>query len=313
MRKNPQSRRPASIKRLLTGSLVSLSLVTTTQAHVQLPSVVPGETPAAPAPTLVVNDVIGPHNTVKVLVCGDSISQGLEGDFTWRYRLWQWFQGNQTHLHHRSQYTYSYGDDNDQYDDDGEEGGIGGEEEEGDDDDDGKPGTHLTPRLQYVGPYNGTLPTVVGPANVNLKTPQSWGSYNAKVDPAFSPGNGSAHFAVFGRPASGVVDLIQDKVTTYAPDILVLHLGLNDFGWWSQTADQLLETMQKLVSNARLGRKDVKILITDVSHRYRVDGRNDLPPTTDDYNARLGDKVQEWSTPESPVLVVRVSEAYACK
>lgn len=28
---------------------------------------------------------------IKVLVVGDSISQGIEGDFTWRYRLLQWF------------------------------------------------------------------------------------------------------------------------------------------------------------------------------------------------------------------------------
>ncbi|KUL25320.1 fibronectin type III domain-containing protein [Actinoplanes awajinensis] len=30
--------------------------------------------------------------TVKVMVVGDSMSHGREGDYTWRYRLWQWFQ-----------------------------------------------------------------------------------------------------------------------------------------------------------------------------------------------------------------------------
>ncbi|MFF5176141.1 fibronectin type III domain-containing protein [Micromonospora sp. NPDC000089] len=29
--------------------------------------------------------------TLKVMVVGDSMSQGHEGDYTWRYRLWQWF------------------------------------------------------------------------------------------------------------------------------------------------------------------------------------------------------------------------------
>ena len=28
------------------------------------------------------------------MVVGDSISHGFEGDYTWRYRLWQWFQSN---------------------------------------------------------------------------------------------------------------------------------------------------------------------------------------------------------------------------
>ncbi|KAK2025539.1 SGNH hydrolase [Colletotrichum zoysiae] len=27
---------------------------------------------------------------IRVMIVGDSISQGREGDFTWRYRLWQW-------------------------------------------------------------------------------------------------------------------------------------------------------------------------------------------------------------------------------
>lgn len=28
---------------------------------------------------------------LKVMVIGDSISHGLEGDWTWRYRIWEWF------------------------------------------------------------------------------------------------------------------------------------------------------------------------------------------------------------------------------
>lgn len=29
---------------------------------------------------------------IKVMVVGDSISQGHDGDWTWRYRMWQWFK-----------------------------------------------------------------------------------------------------------------------------------------------------------------------------------------------------------------------------
>ncbi|HEU5269263.1 MAG TPA: NucA/NucB deoxyribonuclease domain-containing protein, partial [Jatrophihabitans sp.] len=38
--------------------------------------------------------IIDDTNTEKVMVVGDSISQGLDGDFTWRYRLWQHFQSD---------------------------------------------------------------------------------------------------------------------------------------------------------------------------------------------------------------------------
>lgn len=27
---------------------------------------------------------------MRIMIVGDSISQGHEGDWTWRYRLWQW-------------------------------------------------------------------------------------------------------------------------------------------------------------------------------------------------------------------------------
>ena len=34
------------------------------------------------------------QGSIKVMIVGDSISHGTEGDYTWRYRLWQWFQSN---------------------------------------------------------------------------------------------------------------------------------------------------------------------------------------------------------------------------
>ena len=33
-----------------------------------------------------------PSRQMKVMIVGDSISQGHEGDYTWRYRIWQWFK-----------------------------------------------------------------------------------------------------------------------------------------------------------------------------------------------------------------------------
>jgi lysophospholipase L1-like esterase len=42
-----------------------------------------------PGDALYVWAVIDPNPVNRVMVVGDSISEGLEGDFTWRYRLWQ--------------------------------------------------------------------------------------------------------------------------------------------------------------------------------------------------------------------------------
>ena len=29
---------------------------------------------------------------LKVMIVGDSMSQGREGDWTWRFRIWEWFK-----------------------------------------------------------------------------------------------------------------------------------------------------------------------------------------------------------------------------
>lgn len=34
------------------------------------------------------------QSALRVLVVGDSMTQGQQGDYTWRYRIWQWFQEN---------------------------------------------------------------------------------------------------------------------------------------------------------------------------------------------------------------------------
>lgn len=37
---------------------------------------------------------LSPRASLRVLVVGDSMTQGAEGDFTWRYRIWEWFRNN---------------------------------------------------------------------------------------------------------------------------------------------------------------------------------------------------------------------------
>lgn len=51
--------------------------------------------PAPPQVPLLTNlDVSAPesYSQISVMVVGDSITQGTEGDWTWRYRLWEWFR-----------------------------------------------------------------------------------------------------------------------------------------------------------------------------------------------------------------------------
>lgn len=240
--------------------------------------VVPGSVPGAHLSPLGLPTLNFAHqqSEVKILVCGDSISQGDENDFTWRYRLWEWFQQQQSHTTTTTRST--------------------------------------TPALKYVGPYNGTLPsTLPDPASFDANIPQTTGAYHPTVSPSFSPLGGSAHFAVYGRPAWQDIDVLEAQVAAHQPDLVVLHMGFNDIAWWGATPESLLETARQLVWNARVAKHDVAVLIAEVSHRVLLGGREEIPVTTDAYNALLRRKVEEWSLVESPVVVVRVTEEYDCE
>ncbi|KAF5688010.1 carbohydrate esterase family 3 [Fusarium globosum] len=41
------------------------------------------------------DSLLARQDALRVMIVGDSISQGQEGDWTWRYRIWQWFQENE--------------------------------------------------------------------------------------------------------------------------------------------------------------------------------------------------------------------------
>ncbi|KAK7719407.1 hypothetical protein SLS63_010044 [Diaporthe eres] len=243
-------------------------------------------------------------NTVRILVCGDSISQGREGDFTWRYRLWEWFHknsktqstttkttptapGHPTQPSNSPSSSSSSSSDNDT--------------------------KNTYPTIQYVGPFNGTLPAEVDAINVDPTNPQTWGTYHPSVSPLFSPGGGSSHFAVYGRPAWQDIEPLHAQVSTHQPDVLVLHLGFNDIGWWGHNATDLILSIQRLVFNARLARPDIKVLIADVSHRVAVSGREDIEAITNEYNNLLDAGAAEWWTAGSPVEVVKVSKVYDCQ
>ena len=45
------------------------------------------------------------QSSMRVLVVGDSISQGQEGDWTWRCRIWQWFKQNSISVQMVGPYT----------------------------------------------------------------------------------------------------------------------------------------------------------------------------------------------------------------
>ncbi|KAK3317238.1 carbohydrate esterase family 3 protein [Cercophora scortea] len=207
---------------------------------------------------------------IKVMVVGDSISHGREGDWTWRYRIWEWFRRE------------------------------------------GVP-------ILFVGPYKGTVPPddpepprppplISEPARPGyLRTD---GGYAKGASPDFLAN--SDHFAVGGRQAAQAMRLVAEQVATYQPDYCLVQLGFNDVAWGRYAPALVLASIKFLVNQARSAKPDLKFAIANVPQRTFIPGREDLPGSTDAYNALLARSIPRWSTEGSPVALVRLCENYSC-
>jgi len=74
--------------------LIALRVAFTTNAISSRLSYLPNHAVAEAYPS-VPPDIESLPGTIRMMVVGDSISQGGEGDWTWRYRLWEWFKDQQ--------------------------------------------------------------------------------------------------------------------------------------------------------------------------------------------------------------------------
>ncbi|KAK4238771.1 carbohydrate esterase [Achaetomium macrosporum] len=216
------------------------------------------------APTKTVNEI-------RVMVVGDSISHGHEGDWTWRYRIWQWFKQQRI-------------------------------------------------AVRFVGPYKGTVPPdeyrPPRPPPLVSEPPdpapplRTNGGYACGVEPEFLAN--SDHFAANGRQAYQAKDLIAEQVAAYQPEFCLVELGFNDLGWRRCGPIETLASIKQLIDQARSTKPDIKFAVANIPHRTCLPGREDLPRDTDLYNDMLARAIPYWSSPRSPIALVRFCENYSC-
>ncbi|ERS98550.1 hypothetical protein HMPREF1624_05335 [Sporothrix schenckii ATCC 58251] len=207
---------------------------------------------------------ITPNEAPKIMVVGDSISHGMQDDWTWRYRVWTWLKKYGYQATFVGPYT----------------------------------GTHGTPGIVSSEPMAPPLP---GEEALNFQTD---GGYNSGVASEFA---GSGHASYWGRQATQVVPLINEWVTQFQPDYLLILLGFNDLGWFAQGPDGLIGQMGALIENAREAKADLKLLVGNVVQRLFIDGRQDLVDSTNAYNSKLKASIPDWFRWESPIAYVDVA------
>lgn len=175
----------------------------------------------------------------RILLLGDSVTQGSSGDWTWRYRLWQ-------HL------------------------------------------TRSEVDFDFVGPRDDLW---------NLRSNTAGGTSYA--EPAFD----RDHAARWGMWA-GILDVpVATLMADHQPDVLVVMLGVNDLLWSDDPASVTVARVRTIVEQARSSNPGVAVVLAEATQSWF----GDVP----DFNAGLGDLVDELTTPASPVVLAGVAGDYS--
>ncbi|KAK9421941.1 putative Fibronectin type III domain-containing protein [Seiridium unicorne] len=219
---------------------------------------------------------VPPPVPTKVMIVGDSITQGRQGDFTWRYRLWQWKNENKLNLEFV-----------------GPRSGT-------------NPPRAATPPLPPIIPGEPFPDLVI----------RDGGGYSKQMEDSeeFVRSNGSRHCAVWGWQVRLAKEIIQQHVVEYEPDYLLVELGFNDIGFSITNAEQTLENVKVLIDHARAGNRRLHFALANVpQHSYLADSApNGLLAKLEQYNNLLEGKVKEWSTDESQIHLVNLRSLYDC-
>ncbi|KAF4943841.1 hypothetical protein FGADI_13121 [Fusarium gaditjirri] len=224
--------------------------------------------------------VVARQSTLRVMIVGDSMSQGREGDYTWRYRIWQFFKQNGITVEMVGPYKGTVPPD---------------------------PPAAPSPPVLYGKP-------------VPSSAPKTSGGYAADVDEAFlsncnhfSAWSSMVLIGHSGRPVAVDKGLIANVLQSAPADLILFMLGFNDMGWFYSDAAGTLDSVNTFVTNARASNPNVKIAMADVPQRSFIQGRNDLVKNTEIYNKLLPDYISKWSTKQSPIHLVPLADNYDCQ
>ncbi|KAK4450363.1 hypothetical protein QBC34DRAFT_461915, partial [Podospora aff. communis PSN243] len=219
-----------------------------------------------------------PPKPIKAMFVGDSITHGADGDFTWRFRMWEWLKttrrGGQAYA---PQFVGPWSGTH------GNSGGFGGMP---------KP------------------PLLPGESTPSGPTYDDSGKYAGGLIPW-----DTHHAAHWGRQAAQTKSTIYEWVKTYQPEYIFMLIGFNDIGWWVSDTDGTLRDIGTIIERARLARPDVKFLVGNMIHRSRISHRQDLIDMTNEFNAKLPGLVATWNSQghaSSTVHHVDVEQQYGC-
>ncbi|MBW1601349.1 hypothetical protein JJV70_04365 [Streptomyces sp. JJ66] len=120
-------------------------------------------------------------------------------------------------------------------------------------------------------------------------------------DPAF-PAAARRHLAGWGEGWLHHAPRIGDAVARYAPDVLLISLGLIDLGFYT-CPEQTLANAHRFLAAARAARPSVRAVLLPVIPNVRAATDAPFAAQVSHFNALLAGAVAELTTPASPLVL----------
>lgn len=236
------------------------------------------------------------HAQVRVMLAGDSMTHGADGDSTWRFHLWNHLDPYVEGLDFVGPYTAPatqdeiippelFGGDADEgadSDEGGEEGGDRDGSEPGD-----RPGTGAE-ESPGGGSADGTRP------DEDSGVPADGVAYR---DPDFD----QDHNARWGRTLADAAGTIKDDVATHQPDVLCVMIGINDL-LYPITAEEMELRLRAYVNGARDANPQIRILFAEALPIALADQDEGFALRVYVYNELVRSVAADLTTGRSPVV-----------
>ncbi|MFY7067396.1 GDSL-type esterase/lipase family protein [Nocardiopsis changdeensis] len=239
--------------------------------------------------------------SLRVMLSGDSMTQGANGDRTWRYHLWNHLEPAVEGLDFVGPYTDPATTDmiipvpTDEARPSDGDSPSDGPTADGPADErraDGAAGAEPEDSGSPTEPAGHGWPGADGDAGT--------GEYR---DPDFD----QDHNAVWGRTLRDASASIEEEVRRYEPDVLCTLIGVNDL-LWPIGMEEMEQRLRRYIEGAREGNPDVRIVLAEALPIAYADNDPGFALRTYSYNVLIRDLAGELSTERSPVISVDIAE-----
>lgn len=229
----------------------------------------------------------------RIMLSGDSMTQGADGDRTWRYHLWNHLSPHVDGLEFVGPYSDPASSDMI----------LPVPTTEGEDPVAPSPGS-----TGSFSPTDGASPDEEAPSPGDRDTggpnwPGSAPPGEAEYD---DPDFDQEHNALWGRTLRDASASIGEEVRTHQPDVLCAMLGVNDL-LWPVSMEEMEKSLRGYVEAARSGNPNLRVVLAEVVPIALADSDEGFALRVYAYNELVREVARDMSTQASPVISLDVA------